>query len=95
MDELEKKNVVLGTEITTLQEQAGLAIGAQLELEMMDPRVDSLVGCLSLLECQDGDSIWIGTYTFTNVVDCKAFLLTKVPAKVLSAYCYDMVSLVH
>jgi hypothetical protein len=29
------------------------------------------------------------------VVDCEAFLLAKVPGKVLSAFCYDMVSLVH
>ena len=61
----------------------------------MDPRVESMAGRLNLLECKDGESIRIGTYTFTNVVDCKAFLLTKVRSKVLLVYCYDMVSLVH
>jgi hypothetical protein len=93
MADLEKKNVELRMEITKQGTSAiGLPIG---EKEVMDPPVESLVGRLNLLECQDGDLIRIGTYTFTNMVDCEAFLLTKVLSKVLLAYCYNMVSLVH
>lgn len=57
--------------------------------------MDALLDRLGLLEVQDGESIRIGTYSFTNVMDCEAFLLAKVTEKVLSAFCYDMVSLIH
>jgi hypothetical protein len=56
-----------------------------MEEDAQDPQVNALLIRLVLLEVQDGESIQIGTYSFTNVVDCKAFLLAKVPGKVLSA----------
>jgi hypothetical protein len=95
MKDLERLNVELTTELETLKEHSASAVANQIAAEPQDGRIDGLIARLSLLEVQDGDSIRIGTYSFNNVVDCEAFLSAKVPSKVLSAYCYDMVSLVH
>lgn len=83
------------TELESLKEHKASSLGDQLEGEVQDPCVDALLVQLGLLEVQDGKSIQIGTYSFMNVIDCEAFLLAKVPGKVLSAFCYNMVSLIH
>jgi hypothetical protein len=96
MEEIKCQNQELSTELETLKEHQVSSVANQIDQEPQDARVDhGLLARLSLLEVQDGDAIWIGTYTFTNGVDCEAFLSAKVPAKVLSAYCYNMVLLVH
>jgi hypothetical protein len=95
MGDLEQANLALRTELETLKENQTSPLGGQLDGTSQDPRVDGLLTRLGLLEVQDGESIEIGTYKFTNVVDCEVFLLAKVPGPVLSAFCYDMVSLVH
>jgi hypothetical protein len=95
MAEIEHKNLELTTKLETLKEHWASAVANKIDLAPQDAKVDGLLARLSLLEVQDGDAIRIGTYTFTHVVDCEAFLSAKVPSNVLSAYCYDMVSLVH
>ena len=87
MAEIEHKNLELTTELETLKEHRASAVANKIGQAPQDAKVDGLMARLSLLEVQDGDAIRIGTYTFTNVVDCEAFLSAKVPANVLSAYC--------
>jgi hypothetical protein len=94
-EDIERHNLELTTKLENLKEHHASSVANQIDQEPQDARVDGLLARLSLLEVQDRDGIWIGTYTFTNVVDCEAFLSAKVPVKVVSAYCYDMVSLVH
>jgi polyhydroxyalkanoate synthesis regulator protein len=95
MAEIEHKNLELTTELETLKEHRASAVANKIDLAPQDAKVDGLLARLNLLEVQDGDAIRVGTYTFTNVVDCEAFLSAKVSSNVLSAYCYDMVLLVH
>jgi hypothetical protein len=95
MADLETANLQLKTELASLKEHKASVLVTRLEDEPQDPRVDALLLRLGLLEIQDGESIQIGTYNFTNVIDCEKFLHAKVPGNILSAFCYDMVSLVH
>jgi hypothetical protein len=95
MLDLECRNVELTTELESLKEHSTSAVANQISAEPQDGRVNGLLAQLCLLEVQVGESICIGTYSFNNVLDCEAFLSSKVPSTALSAYCYDMVLLVN
>jgi hypothetical protein len=92
LSRLDTKNTTLRSKIGNLEGQGEVSKPDSSEKANMEPLLERI----STLEGnQSGEVVTMGGVSISGPMDCKVFLKTSVPENILSAFCYDMISLTH
>jgi hypothetical protein len=99
LDNLERENTYMRSNVDELTIIPLRETKKASDDDLSSGGTDLVLEWIAILESHQGDIITLAGHTFHTALDCKRFLLTKVPTSDQGGvYCppsYDMVALVH